>query len=160
MTGVAANGVFGKPRFDDPAKEVEYLRKLIFLAANNIIFFSRYDEEADLELAEQRALVVGTPQIDCGDTFYYACADCEQFNEQDVDIIIEAYSRFGSDALTAWISIQRDNLKPLRLSSSFCQARDWLRDEKGVVKREYKWLKEMREKERAAENATKLVAAP
>ena len=102
-----------------------------------------------MELAEQRALVVGTPQIDCGDTFYYASADCEQFNEQDVDIIIEGYySRFGSDALTAWISIQRDN-KPLRLSSSFCQARDWLRDEKGVVKREYKWQKEMREKERA-----------
>lgn len=146
MTGIAAHGVFGKSRFDDPAKEAEYLRKLIFLAAHDIIFFSRYDEEADL-YCEPTGPAVASPQINCGDTFYYASADCEQFNEQDVDIIIEAYNRFGSDALTAWISIQRDNLKPLRLSSSFCQARDWLRDEKGVVKREYKWQKEMREKE-------------
>lgn len=148
MTGIAAHGVFGKSRFDDPVKEAEYLRKLIFLAAHDIIFFSRYDEETDL-YCEPTGPAVASPQINCGDTFYYASTDCEQFNEQDVDIIIEAYNRFGSDALTAWISIQRDNLKPLRLSSSFCQARDWLRDEKGVVKREYKWQKEMREKERA-----------
>lgn len=123
---------FGK-HAGDPQAQVDYLRKLIFLAAHDIIFFSTYNEETG-DWEDDHPV----PCLNCSDTFGYACADSEHFRESDVDLIIEMWQKFGSDGLNAWSASQREYppvIAPLR-TLNYRRAVDYVKEKLGEREKE------------------------
>lgn len=84
--------------------EIGRMRKLYWLAAQDTIFFSSYDEErhewrADMEFY--------SPVVCLNDTFAYACADGELLPDDQIDSLIDMHKRFGHDGVVAWAAHRR-----------------------------------------------------
>jgi hypothetical protein len=86
---------------ENPQEHIELLHKLIWLACNDVIFFGNYNE--DKKDWDDNAY----PVINCNDKFYYASADAEGFNENDLDVITDMYHKFGIKGADAWIAVKR-----------------------------------------------------
>lgn len=87
-----------------PCVGCERMRKLFYLAAHDVIFFSTYDQKTDTWPA------IGeywSPCVNLGDTFAYACADGERLDDSEIDRLICAHNEWGYDGVVAWASLIR-----------------------------------------------------
>jgi len=84
--------------------EVERMRKLFYLAAQEVIFFSAYDEKTD---SWPKIDLFYAPCVNLSDTFAYACADGQRLDDSEIDRLIEAHKRWGYDGVVAWASLIR-----------------------------------------------------
>lgn len=93
--------------------EIERLRKLFWLAKEDVIFFSGYDEKTD---SWPDIGLYWSPCVNLGDTFAYACADGERLDDSDIDRLIMAHKGWGYDGVVAWASLLRQSepIPPLR----------------------------------------------
>lgn len=111
-------------KFKDPIKYIEYLHKLIWLSSRNVVFWGSYNEKTDKWDEDAH------PFINCNDTFYFATADGEDFEEKDMDLIIEAYKKFGYSGVDAWIALKRGiDVLEQRITPEYLKAKKWLQDE-------------------------------
>jgi hypothetical protein len=67
--------------------------------------------------------------VNCNDTFYYACADAERVDIQDLPKMLEVEEKFGGDGINAFCSLIRgeDVLKELQ-SDKYFAAKEYLKD--------------------------------
>lgn len=94
--------------YDGNAREhLEYLKKLCQLSQNDFVFFTTYSDSHKDWLKDK-----AFPTLLCSDTFGMACADSEQFQRSDIDLILDLKAKFGYTGVVAWISKQRKE-KPL-----------------------------------------------
>ena len=108
--------------FEDSIKYIEYLHKLIWLSSREIIFWGSYNEGTDKWDEDAH------PFLGCNDTFYFACADGEDFEEKDMDLIIEAYKKFGYHGIDAWIAIKRGiDVLEQRITPEYIAAKEWIK---------------------------------
>lgn len=107
----------------DEQRELDILQKLIRLAADRTVFFGSYNDQTDKHDNGVYAYLL------CNDTFSYACADAEEFEESDLDLIIDLNDIFSYHGVTAWMSKKRgyDPVKPY-LTDKFYAARKYLED--------------------------------
>ena len=47
--------------------------------------------------------------VNLNDTWYYACADCEQINKNDYDIVADWFKKFGDAGVLYWVYTKRGN---------------------------------------------------
>jgi len=95
------------PYDGNAAEHLEYLKKLCQLSQDEYVFFTTYSE-SDKDWLENKVF----PTLLCSDTFGMACADAEQFQQSDIDLILDMKAKFGYTGIVAWISKQRKE-KPL-----------------------------------------------
>jgi len=113
-------------KFDDPIKYIEYLHKLIWLSSREIVFWGCYNEVEDKH--DENAY----PFLGCNDTFYYASADGENFEEKDMDLIIEVYKKFSWSGVDAWIALKRGiDVLEQRITPEYLKAKEWIKNESG-----------------------------
>jgi hypothetical protein len=115
-------------------KENERFRKIFWLAAQDELFFSQWNDKLKNWDNEWH------PAINCND-FFYAAADAEGIPEDEhldktLDLLIELYNKFSHCGPLAWISLRRNNLDPP----------DWRRDrmkeeDKKMYNEAKEWLK-------------------
>lgn len=110
-------GLPAEPPSDDRAQN-ERLRKLFYLSAQDVIFFSTYDEKTDAwpEIGE-----FWSPCVNLSDTFGYACADGERLDDSQIDCLISAHKQWGYDGVVAWASLIRKSepIEPRRTPEYF-----------------------------------------
>lgn len=80
-------------------------RKLYWLAAQDVVFFSSWDEASQAH--RENDLDFFSPCVGLNDTFAYACADAEALTDDQIDSLIFAYRNFGGDGVTAWGALRR-----------------------------------------------------
>jgi len=78
------------------------LHKLYWLAAQDVIWFSAYDEKTRTWPDDHY-----TPCVMLNDTFTYASADGESLTDDQIDTLIAAYKQYGNDGVIAWASARR-----------------------------------------------------
>jgi hypothetical protein len=93
-------------------EELVLMQKLFFLALHDVIFFGTWDQAESERLGNAYWGEDAIPCLLCNHTFYYASADAENFEESDIDIIIDLYKRFAYAGVTAWIAAKR-GIEPL-----------------------------------------------
>lgn len=93
----------------DADRIIEY-EHLFYLAAEDIVFFSFYNEEVEDYDGWFHAAV------NVNDTFYYASADAEDLAPGKAAIVRDYYERYGWGGVVAWAAIKRgqEPLPPLR----------------------------------------------
>lgn len=104
--------------------EVERMRKLFWLAKEDVIFFSGYDAKTDTwpDIGEY-----WSPCVNLNDTFAYACADGERLDDSEIDRLIAAHKQWGYDGVVAWASLIRkcEPIEPRR-TAKYHEARSAL----------------------------------
>lgn len=107
--------------------EVERMRKLFWLAKEDVIFFSGYDAKTDTwpDIGEY-----WSPCVNLNDTFAYACADGERLDDSEIDRLIAAHKQWGYDGVVAWASLIRkcEPIEPRR-TAEYHEARSALTKE-------------------------------
>jgi len=88
------------------------------------ITISGYDLEELLEYALSVKI-----ELNASDTFAYACADSVTIDEDGVPLLIECFSKFGNDGITAFMSEVRGEtpIKPW-CTEAYYEAKEWLKD--------------------------------
>lgn len=98
---------FGEQPAHEPGAlqaEVDRMRKLFWLAKEDVIFLSGYDEKTDLW---PEIDLFYTPCVTVNDTFGYACADAQRLDDSEIDRLIHAHKTWGYDGVVAWASLIR-----------------------------------------------------
>jgi hypothetical protein len=83
--------------------------KLMHLAAQDKVFFGGFIYDP-----EDREFRVPAPMVLCND-FFAPAADAEELPVEDIDALHDAYLRFGSAGVLAWVSLRREGADPWRL---------------------------------------------
>lgn len=101
--------------------EVDRMRKLFWLAKEEVIFFSGYDDKSD---TWPNIDLYYSPCVNLGDTFAYACADGERLDDSEIDRLITAYKGWAYDGVVAWAALIRkcEPIKP-RCTPQYHEAR-------------------------------------
>jgi len=101
------------------------LRKLFYLAAQDVIWFSTYDEDTQTwpDCGE-----FFTPVVNVNDTFAYATADAERVTDAQIDNLIAVHKQFGGAGVIAWAASVRGS-EPLAAyqTERYFAAREMLR---------------------------------
>lgn len=84
--------------------EVARLRKLYWLAKEDVIFFSGYEPKSD---TWPDVGLYWSPCVNLSDTFGYACADGQMLEDAEIDRLIEAHKKWGYDGVVAWAALMR-----------------------------------------------------
>jgi len=120
---------FKKERDWSIEQEIELMHKLIYLSAEELVFFGCYNsEKKDWDDGVYPALM-------CND-FFHPAADAEDFTIDDVDLLIDLYQRFDYYGPMAWIGEKRGLNGPWRANrfdmEKYHQAVKYLRELKNA----------------------------
>lgn len=87
---------------------------IIYLLENDCISIEYYEETIRL-------------YTNMNDTFYYACADQENVEIYDLNLLRKLYEEFSNDGMTSWVSVKRKQ-DPIdeRNTQKFQEARNYL----------------------------------
>lgn len=112
------------PRMADPDQHLAMLRVLMRLAAEDLVYFTEHNWE------RREYDNCAHPYILCSDTFAYACADAEDIDRTQLDLLVEVYDKWGYDGVTALIALRRgyDPTIPKLVNAIFKEAKAYLAD--------------------------------
>jgi hypothetical protein len=89
------------PIYTQPELHIEFLGKLIWLAATDVLFFSNHNDDIDDWCDHAQ------PAIILNDTFAPGISDADSLPLADLDLVCEAVAKFGDDGAMAWASVRR-----------------------------------------------------
>ena len=96
--------------------ELQVLRSLCRLAAEDLVYFSAHDDCAQ-------------PFVLCSDTFAYACADGEDIEPSQLNLLVEVYDKWGYDGVCGLIALRRGyDVLPRYINEKYLAAKAFLQD--------------------------------
>lgn len=99
-------------------------KKMMELVSEGYVFVMDRSVGEDVKIAYS---------LNMNDTFAYACADCEDFELTDLDLIFDLYKKYSHHGVTAWAAVKRDDtpIKP-RATKEYYDALTYIRSKTDV----------------------------
>ena len=100
---------------------LEQCGTVFWLLARDVIFLSTYNESID-DWDDGFSF-----ELNCNDTFYYACGDSESLEIKDINDVKLLYDKFSWDGLAAWVAIKRNEEVLIELQSDkYFEAKEFI----------------------------------